>query len=63
MTSTTDKLKGVTNVAIGGAKQGLGKAAGNPRVEAEGAVQKATGKVQKAVGDAKSAVKKAIDRT
>ena len=62
MTAGTDKIKGIANVAIGSAKEGLGKVAGNPNVEAEGVVQKAKGHIQEAVGDAKAAVKKVVDK-
>ena len=61
MSSTTDKIKGVTNEAIGKAKQGIGNATGNDKMKVDGAVQEAKGDVQKAVGNAKDAVKKVID--
>ena len=61
MTSTTDKLKGLANEATGTVKQAVGKAVGNDRLQAEGAVQKNVGLAQEAVGKAKDAVKKAID--
>jgi uncharacterized protein YjbJ (UPF0337 family) len=63
MGSTADKIKGTTNEAIGNAKQGVGKAFGNDRLEAEGKGQELKGKGQKAVGDAKEAVKKAVDKS
>ncbi len=62
MSATSDKIKGAANATVGAAKQGLGKAVGNPKVEAEGAAQKATGKVQGAVGNAKATLKRAIDK-
>ena len=62
MGSTTDKIKGVTNEAIGKAKQGLGEATGDERLEGEGAIQEVKGKGQKAMGDAKEATKEAIDK-
>ena len=62
MGSTTDKIKGVTNEAIGKAKQGLGEATGDERLEGEGAIQEVKGKGQKAVGDVKDAAKDAINR-
>lgn len=61
MSSTTDKIKGATNEAIGKAKQGIGNATGNDKMKVEGAMQEAKGDAQKAVGQAKDAVKKAID--
>ena len=57
MSSTTDKIKGTTNEAIGKAKQGLGEATGSDQLQGEGAMQEAKGKGQKAVGDAKDAAK------
>jgi uncharacterized protein YjbJ (UPF0337 family) len=62
MGSTTDKIKGVTNEAIGKAKQGLGEATGDERLEGEGAIQEVKGKGQKAMGDVKDAAKDAINR-
>lgn len=62
MSSTTDKIKGATNEAIGKAKQGLGEATGSDKLKAEGALQEAKGHGQKAVGDAKDAAKNAADK-
>jgi uncharacterized protein YjbJ (UPF0337 family) len=62
MGSTADKIKGETNDAIGNAKQGIGKAVGNDRLQAEGAGQELKGKGQKAVGDAKDAIKNVVDK-
>ena len=59
MSSTTDKVKGATNEAVGKAKQGLGKATGSDRLEGEGMIQEAKGKGQKVLGDAKDAVNRA----
>ena len=60
MSSTSDKVKGVANEAVGNIKQGVGKVTGNDKLRAEGVVQEKKGEVQKAVGDIKEAVKKAI---
>ena len=60
MSSTSDKVKGVANEAVGNIKQGIGKVTGNDKLRAEGVVQEKKGEVQKAVGDTKDAVKKAI---
>ncbi|WP_321848777.1 CsbD family protein [Pseudomonas paraveronii] len=60
MSSTSDKVKGVANEAVGNIKQGIGKVTGNDKLRAEGVVQEKKGEVQKAVGDAKDVVKKAI---
>lgn len=59
MSSTSDKVKGVTNEVAGNVKQGVGKVTGNDKLRAEGVVQEKKGDVQKAVGDTKDAVKKA----
>ena len=62
MGSTTDKIKGTANEAIGKAKQGIGEATGNERLEGEGVIQEVKGKGQKAVGDAKEATKDAVNK-
>jgi uncharacterized protein YjbJ (UPF0337 family) len=62
MSSTTDKIKGLANEAVGNVKQAVGKAVGNRRLEGEGMVQERKGEVQQAVGKAKDAVKKMADK-
>ena len=62
MGATADKVKGVTNEAIGKAKQGVGEAVGSDRLEGEGVIQEVKGKGQKAVGDAKEATKDAVNK-
>jgi uncharacterized protein YjbJ (UPF0337 family) len=62
MGATADKVKGTTNEAIGKAKQGVGEAVGNDRLQGEGAVQEIKGKGQKAVGDAEQATKDAVNK-
>ena len=62
MGSTTDKIKGTANEAIGKAKQGVGEATGSEKLKGEGVVQEIKGKGQKTMGDAKDAAKEAIDR-
>jgi uncharacterized protein YjbJ (UPF0337 family) len=59
----TDKIKGTANELTGKAKQGIGEATGNDRLQGEGALQEAKGHGQKAVGNAKEAVKDAADKT
>ncbi len=64
MSSTTDKAKGYANEAACKIKQGVGKAVGNDRLEAEGAAQEVKGNVQVGVGKVKDAAKdgaKAVD--
>jgi uncharacterized protein YjbJ (UPF0337 family) len=63
MSSTTDKVSGLTNEAIGKAKQGVGNLVGPDKLKAEGAGQELKGDAQKAAGDAKSAVKDATNKT
>jgi len=62
MGSTTDKIKGVANEAVGAVKKGVGEAVGNPNLKVEGAVQKLKGEAQQGLGQAKDAVKKVIDK-
>lgn len=62
MSSTTDKIKGLTNEAVGNAKQAVGKATGNDRLRAEGIVQETKGEAQQAKAKVKEALKERIDR-
>lgn len=62
MSSTTDKIKGVTNEAIGKAKAGIGNATGDTKLQGEGKAQEIKGDVQKTVGNAKDAVKDAVNK-
>jgi uncharacterized protein YjbJ (UPF0337 family) len=62
MGSTSDKIKGTANEAIGKAKQGIGEATGNDRLQGEGVIQEVKGHGQKAVGDAKQATKDAMNK-
>jgi uncharacterized protein YjbJ (UPF0337 family) len=62
MGSTTDKVKGTANEAIGKAKQGVGEAVGSDRLRGEGAIQEVKGKGQQALGDAKEATKEAVNK-
>jgi uncharacterized protein YjbJ (UPF0337 family) len=61
MGSTSDKAAGLANEAIGNVKQGVGKAVGNDRLQAEGAAQEAKGDAQQAVGKAKEGIKDAAN--
>lgn len=56
----SDQVKGVAKQVKGAVKQAAGKATGNKRTEAEGAMEKTAGKVQKGFGDAKEKIKKAL---
>jgi uncharacterized protein YjbJ (UPF0337 family) len=61
MGATTDKITGTANELAGKAKQGIGEAVGNDRLQGEGLIQEGKGHAQKAVGDAKQAAKDAAD--
>jgi uncharacterized protein YjbJ (UPF0337 family) len=61
MGSTSDKVKGVANEAVGNIKQGVGKATDNDKMRAEGVIQEKKGEAQQAVGKTKDAVKKATE--
>ncbi|GJD92248.1 hypothetical protein BHAOGJBA_5801 [Methylobacterium hispanicum] len=62
MSSTTDKLKGLANEAAGNVKQGIGKATGNEKLQAEGKAQELKGETQRAVGDVKDGVGNAAQK-
>ncbi|AZE74598.1 hypothetical protein C4K00_4396 [Pseudomonas synxantha] len=61
MGSTSDKVKGMANEAVGNVKQGVGKATDNDKLRAEGVVQEKKGEAQQAVGKTKDAVKKSTE--
>jgi uncharacterized protein YjbJ (UPF0337 family) len=56
MSSTTDKVKGMANEAVGNVKQGVGKATGSDKMQAEGKLQERKGEAQQTVGKVKDAV-------
>jgi uncharacterized protein YjbJ (UPF0337 family) len=60
MSSTTDKIKGAVNEAVGNAKQGIGNATDNDRLKAEGKAQELKGTAQRGVGEVKDGVKDAV---
>ncbi len=62
MSSTTDKLKGLANEAAGTVKQGIGKATGNEKLQAEGKAQELKGETQRAVGEVKDGVGNAAQK-
>jgi uncharacterized protein YjbJ (UPF0337 family) len=62
MGSTTDKMKGMANEAMGNLKQGAGKMMDDPELQAKGVVQERKGEGQQLKGDAKDATKKVVDR-
>ena len=50
----TDKIKGTAHEAVGRVKEEIGKAIGNPTLQARGTAEKLAGKAQKKVGDVKT---------
>ncbi|MGY2053223.1 CsbD family protein [Methylobacterium sp. JK268] len=61
MSSTTDKLKGLADQAIGNVKQGIGQVTGNDRLVAEGKAQELKGDAERAVGATKDGIASAAD--
>ncbi|WP_288580244.1 CsbD family protein [uncultured Methylobacterium sp.] len=61
MSSTTDKIKGLANEAVGNVKQGIGNVTGNEKLQAEGKAQELKGEAQKTTGDVKDGIKNAAD--
>lgn len=55
-----DEMKGAAKDAKGSIKEGVGKATGDERLEAEGASDRVAGKVQKGVGALKDAARDAL---
>ena len=62
MSSTTDKIKGVANEAMGKAEAGIGNLTGDTKLQGEGKAQEIKGDVQKTVGNAKDSVKDAVNK-
>lgn len=58
MSGTKDKVKGTANEVAGNVKQGIGKATGSAKMQAEGKVKERKGDAQKTVGKVKDAVSK-----
>ncbi len=56
--STKDRTKGIYHEVKGNVKQKVGRAANNPRLQAEGLGEKVAGKLQKAIGKVEEAVEK-----
>lgn len=52
-------IKGAADKAAGATKTAVGKASGDSKLRAEGAIDKAKGSARQAAGDVKDAVKKA----
>jgi len=59
---STNRVEGAIDKGVGAAKEAIGKATGNERLEAEGLVQKAKGDIQNKVGQAQDAIGDAIKK-
>jgi len=59
---STNRIEGAIDKGIGAAKEAVGKATGNERLQAEGLVQKAKGDLQNKVGQAQDKIGDAIKR-
>jgi uncharacterized protein YjbJ (UPF0337 family) len=62
MGSTTDKVKGAVDKAIGKAKEKVGSAIGSDKLQAKGTAQNIKGHAEIGVGKAKEGLKKGINR-
>ena len=56
--SIRDKVEGTGHEVKGALKEGVGKLSDNPRLQAEGTVEKIVGKVQRASGEVKKIIEK-----
>ena len=56
--SSRDKMEGTGHKAKGIVKESIGKLTNNPKMEAEGTVEKIAGKVQHKIGEAKKVLGK-----
>lgn len=54
-----ERIEGAAQKAVGAAKQTIGKALGNEKLQVEGIADKVVGSVKETVGKAKDAVHKA----
>ena len=54
-----ERIEGATQKVVGAVKQAVGKAVGNPKLQAEGMGDKAIGTAKQGVGKAKDAMHKA----
>uniref|UniRef100_B0SZI5 CsbD family protein n=1 Tax=Caulobacter sp. (strain K31) TaxID=366602 RepID=B0SZI5_CAUSK len=59
---STNRVEGAVDKGVGAVKEAAGKATGNERLEAEGAVQKAKGDVQNKVGQVQDKIGDAIKK-
>lgn len=54
-----DRIEGAAQKSVGAAKQAVGKAIGNPKLQAEGTADKVIGTAKEAVGKLKDVAHKA----
>ena len=54
-------IEGATQKGVGSVKEGIGKAVGNEKLQAEGMADKVAGSAKEAVGKAKDAIHKATN--
>jgi uncharacterized protein YjbJ (UPF0337 family) len=59
---STDRIKGAAKIIEGAVKEAAGKAVGNERLQAEGAVEKAVGETQNAIGKARDKLGDALKK-
>ncbi|WP_425997582.1 CsbD family protein [Caulobacter sp. DWR1-3-2b1] len=59
---STNRVEGAIDKGVGAAKEAIGKATSNEKLQAEGVAQKAKGDVQNKVGQAQDAVGNAIKK-
>ncbi len=59
---STNRVEGAIDKGVGAAKEAIGKATGNEKLQAEGLVQKAKGDLQNKVGQAQDKIGDAIKR-
>ena len=57
-----DRVVGVVHQVKGASKEAVGKATGDAKTQAEGAVEKTAGNVQNAVGGAKDALRDSLKK-
>lgn len=62
MGSTSDKIKGYADEAVGSIKKGVGKVVGSDKMQMEGEGQKLKGQAEVAVGNAKEGIKNAANK-
>ncbi len=62
MGSTTDKIRGAVDKAVGKAKEKVGSAIGSEKLQAKGIAQNIKGHAESGIGKTKDGLKKGIDQ-